>query len=86
MVAQCANPECNRQFRQLSKGRLFLLPPSPDSTELMWRTNKLTDHCYWLCPECSKQYTIERVDSGVLVSRTGSKPGSSEHNMPLERA
>ena len=25
MIAKCANPACNREFRELSKGRLFLL-------------------------------------------------------------
>ena len=34
MVAKCANGVCNREFRELSKGRLFLLPP----TEMLgWR-------------------------------------------------
>ncbi len=25
MVAKCANPACNREFQELSKGRLFLI-------------------------------------------------------------
>jgi len=45
MVAKCSNPPCNRQFRSLSKGRLFLLPPPVDS-ELMWKVDRLADHCY----------------------------------------
>jgi hypothetical protein len=30
MVAKCANPACNCEFRELSKDRLFLLPPNND--------------------------------------------------------
>ncbi len=66
MVAKCANPDCNRQFRQLSQGRLFLLPPS---TDLMWRVEKLTDYCYWLCPACSKTHIISRQGTELIVSR-----------------
>jgi hypothetical protein len=69
MVAKCANPECNRQFRQLNKGKLFLLPPSQDPAILMWKVGKLTDYCYWLCPKCSQTYTIGRQGSELIVSR-----------------
>ncbi len=67
MVANCVNPTCNRQFRELSKGRLFLLPPTRgfDSPQL---TEKLSDHCYWLCPECDLLYTVTRQGSKVLVT------------------
>jgi hypothetical protein len=68
MVAKCANPECSRQFRQLSKGKLFLLPPSHDPTDLTWKVGKLTDYCYWLCPECSQTYTVGRQGSELIVS------------------
>ena len=68
MVAKCANPACNRLFRELSKGRLFLLPPTPDSSYWTWSAGKLSDHCYWLCPECDATYTITRFGSEVVVS------------------
>jgi len=69
MVAQCANPACNRLFRELSKGRLFLLPPiTGDSSYWTWSAGKLADHCYWLCPECDPTHTITRIESGVVVS------------------
>jgi len=68
MVAKCSNPPCNRQFRSLSKGRLFLLPPPVDS-ELMWKVDRLADHCYWLCPECSLEYTIARVGLELIFSK-----------------
>jgi hypothetical protein len=68
MVAKCANPECNCQFRQLNKGRLFLLPPVHDSAESLWRVEKLAEHCYWLCPKCAQTWTIERQGAQVMVS------------------
>ncbi len=58
MVAKCANPHCKREFRELSKGRLFLLPPSRDFHDSLWAVPRLIDHCYWLCPECARTHTI----------------------------
>lgn len=68
MVAKCANPQCGQEFRQLSKGRLFLLPPLQDRSELEWKAPRLADHCYWLCPECSTLYVIEREGSKLVVT------------------
>ncbi len=68
MIAKCANPACNREFRELSKGRLFLLPPTQDASHWTWRAGKLADHCYWLCPECDVTHTITRTESEVVVS------------------
>lgn len=76
MVAKCANPACNREFRELSKGRLFLLPPTRDVySDSTGAVERLSDHCYWLCPECDSAYTMTRRDSGVVVEARG--PGSS---------
>ena len=77
MVAKCANPECNRQFRQLSKGRLFLLPPSD---EMMWRVERLTDYCYWLCPSCSQTHTVLRHGPELIVSKQEHPKGSPRPN------
>lgn len=79
MVAKCSNPPCNRQFRSLSKGRLFLLPPPVDS-ELMWKVDRLADHCYWLCPECSLEYTIARVGLELIFSKK--EPGGPAPSKP----
>ena len=69
MVTQCANPACNREFRELSKGRLFLLPPTDHETLTTWGVRKLADYCYWLCPECEPTHTITRYESEVIVSK-----------------
>jgi hypothetical protein len=69
MVAQCANPACNREFRELNKGRLFLLPPTRHESPTIWGDRKLSDYCYWLCPECATTHTITRDESEVVVSK-----------------
>ena len=75
MVAKCANPACNREFRELSKGRLFLLPPTRCAcSEPTGKVEKLSDYCYWLCPECDATYTIVRRELEVVVSVRG--PGT----------
>ncbi len=58
MVAKCANPNCNREFRELSKGKLFLLPPVSELPFSMGKQTRLIDHCYWLCPDCAKTFTM----------------------------
>ena len=68
MVAKCANPHCNQEFRELSKGRLFLLPPSYDFAE-MRGVPRLIDHCYWLCPDCACAYTIELEGTSPTVRK-----------------
>jgi hypothetical protein len=73
MVATCAIGGCNREFRELSKGRLFLLPPTG-----MLGGEKLSDYCYWLCPDCSSVYTLEREGtSPVLRARRSVRSVSS---------
>jgi hypothetical protein len=75
MVAKCSNPACNRPFRELSKGRLFLLPPH-DYSESMRRDARLSDYCYWLCPECEATHTITRCGPGSEVVVTVRELGS----------
>jgi len=65
MVARCANPRCKREFYELGKGRLFLLPPVPDFHESLISVPNLIDHCYWLCPECAR--TLEVCLDGTKV-------------------
>lgn len=69
MVAYCANPHCNREFRELNKGRVFLLPPTPDFQQSLCQATRLIDHCYWLCPECAGTHTIRMEGTRPVVSR-----------------
>lgn len=66
MVAKCSNPTCNREFRELNKGRLYLLPPT-EMPFASWGRGKLSDYSYWLCPECDVTHTVERYGSEVVV-------------------
>ena len=67
MVARCANPDCDHQFLELSKGRLFLFLPVPDFRESPFSMPKLIDHCYLLCPECACTHTITLEGSKAVV-------------------
>ena len=84
MLAKCANLACNVEFRELSKGRLYLLPPPNFSSQHF----KLTNYCYWLCPECAATQTITRRGPDVVVCRRG--PGttysapSTAHRRPAQ--
>jgi len=71
VVAKCFNPTCNCEFRDLSKGRLFLLPPTYYYSDSI----KLSDYCYWLCAECDATLTITRSGSEVVVGERG--PGTT---------
>ena len=62
MVAKCANASCNREFRELNKGRLFLLPPRG-----MRGQEKLSDYCYWLCPERASLYALELEGTSPVI-------------------
>ena len=61
VVANCANPICAREFRQLSQGRLYLLPPPGCAADC------LADHCYWLCLQCSKHFSLIRLEGEVVL-------------------
>jgi len=57
MVAKCINPYCNRPFRYLDHGKLFVTeyPPSfAGGPNLHLRRR---EH-FWLCEECSKSMTL----------------------------
>jgi len=83
MVARCANPQCNIEFRELSKGRLFLLPPAPDLRAPFASVPRLIDHCYWLCPQCAGTYTISILGTTILVSKIVQQDGSEGRGDPM---
>ncbi len=71
MEVRCVNPDCNRAFRELNKGRLFLLPPPQEEPELTWKVEKLVDHSYWLCPDCAKTYIVILDGTEPVIRRAG---------------
>jgi hypothetical protein len=87
VVAKCANPSCNRLFHELSKGRLFLLPPTQvPSLSPTANGERLTDYCYWLCPECDATHTVTRTGSEVVVAERGPGTTYSARVVPRRRA
>ena len=67
MIAECSNPACDCVFQDMRKGRLFVLPPTYYYSGWI----KLSDYCYWLCPECDATYTITRTGLEVVVAERG---------------
>ena len=61
MVAECANPGCNRQFRYLREGHLFA-----------FRNPRCSCHetqFWWLCGDCAATLTLHfQTDTGVHVA------------------
>jgi len=54
MVAKCINPYCNRPFRHVEHGKLFVTEYPPTFPALHERKR---EH-FWLCEECSKSMTV----------------------------
>jgi hypothetical protein len=77
MFAKCANPSCSRRFQELSRGRLFVLPPFNNHGV------RLSDYCYWLCPECAVEYSINQYESEVLITVRGHSSPNSACATPL---
>jgi hypothetical protein len=75
VIAKCANPPCHREFRELNKGKLFLLPPIYDLPDVR-RVERLNDHCYWLCPDCTRAYTIEVEGTTAVVRKLKREPAA----------
>jgi len=69
MVAKCANPHCNAQFRYLKQGKLFLGEHIPAMREAGANTNRRGGSLqhYWLCDICSRYLTILRDGQQVQV-------------------
>jgi hypothetical protein len=73
MVAQCANGGCNREFMELSKARLFLLPPAG-----IHGGARMSDHYYWLCPDCASLYILELEGTRPVVRLQRRERAASE--------
>ena len=57
MLSKCVNPFCNRPFRYLSSGKLFVVDfPRHAMDHLAHRTSG-PEH-FWLCEECARTMTV----------------------------
>jgi hypothetical protein len=61
VLDKCANPDCPNAFRQLSRGKLFLVESEPESAlnSRPWnrRASRRVEH-YWLCDDCARVMTL----------------------------
>jgi hypothetical protein len=64
-VSQCANPECERQFKRLGEGKLFVRPTEKND-------QGLTQKALWLCEICVEKFDLrydKRQQEFLLVRR-----------------
>jgi hypothetical protein len=92
MIQKCANPECEAEFRYISRGRLFSFelrnPTAPCRDVPRAICEKKPSHAtihFWLCENCSSKlklhFTMKTGLSVVAVPETAGlrgMPGSSE--------
>ncbi|HZD95964.1 MAG TPA: hypothetical protein VE133_17010 [Candidatus Sulfotelmatobacter sp.] len=54
MISKCANPNCSKLLMRLDGGRFFGFPTPQKGIE----------H-FWLCSNCSKQFTLRQKEGHV---------------------
>ncbi|HWR14253.1 MAG TPA: hypothetical protein VN577_05470 [Terriglobales bacterium] len=57
MLRKCVNPFCNRPFRYLSQGKLFVVEFPRRAIDHLSHRIAGREH-FWLCEECAKFMTI----------------------------
>lgn len=57
MVQKCVNPFCNRPFRYLSHGKLFLVEFPKRLNERRHHVAGRREH-FWLCEDCARSMTV----------------------------
>lgn len=50
-VSRCANPQCEREFKKLGEGKLFVRRGEKGDKES-------TQKALWLCEECAAQFDL----------------------------
>ena len=50
-VSNCANPQCEKKFKRLGEGKLFVRPANKKDSPNMPRA-------LWLCSECAVQFDL----------------------------
>lgn len=50
-VSRCANPQCNKEFKRLGEGKLFVRPAANSAKGLKQRA-------LWLCASCAEQFDL----------------------------
>jgi len=57
MVDKCVNPFCNRPFRYLGRGKLFVVEFPQRLAERRHHVAGRREH-FWLCDECARTMTV----------------------------
>ena len=68
MLAKCVNPFCNRPFRYMGQGKLFVTEYPPTVASRFNLRGRTREH-FWLCEECAPMMTVavRREHGGVTV-------------------
>jgi len=93
MIHKCANPECDVEFRYVSRGRLFSFelrhPTAPGRDVPTAVCERKPSHAtihFWLCENCSSKlslhFTMKTGLSVVAVSETAGSRETSESLKP----
>jgi hypothetical protein len=71
MIAKCANPACRSRFDHRVGGKFFRFhlpePAQPDASAPVHNTHNVVH--YWLCPVCSRIFSLACDDHGKVVLR-----------------
>jgi len=69
MITKCANPSCDRSFRYLRGGKLFLVEPQPvrPRQEAAFQESFQRSEYFWLCEHCARTMSIALDSSGHTV-------------------
>lgn len=71
MIAKCANPVCDADFRYLHEGKLFLLEISRNSRHEGTQRREY----FWLCDQCSATMKVVINQSGEVAIAGPLAPG-----------
>jgi len=76
-------PATQQGVWRVSKGRLFLLPPTRNAFANPHRKAiRLIDHCCWLWPDRAEAHTFTGYESQVYVSARGTTLANSASGLP----
>jgi len=84
MVAKCVNPYCNRPFRYLGRGKLFVTEYPPTLASRFDLRGRTREH-FWLCEECARTMTVAvRREHGGITIRIINLPADGRRKLDFE--
>ena len=67
MITQCANSACRTRFDHHVGGKFFRFHLTETEVSVFPDATHNLHNDYWLCPICSKMFTMVHVDTGKVV-------------------